>query len=176
MDLGSRKSIDEFVKEIKSRYQKIDYLINNAGVMMVPDRRTTADGFEMQMGINHIGHFYLTSQLWDLMKNTTDLRIVNVSSLAHKGFMGPKCALNFDNLNLEQGYSAQLAYQNSKLANVLFAQELAERLQKINPSARCVSLHPGVVDTELSRYLSEGKEWIFKLVHPLMSLFMKTAQ
>lgn len=100
LDLGSRKSIDEFVQEIKSRYQKVDYLINNAGVMMVPDRRTTADGFEMQMGTNHIGHFYLTSQLWELIKNTPDLRVVNVSSLAHKGFMGPKAIIDFENINL----------------------------------------------------------------------------
>lgn len=89
---------------------------------MVPDRRTTADGFEMQMGINHIGHFYLTYKLWELIRGVPDLRVINVSSRAHKGFMGPKAFIDFDNINLEHGYGAQIAYQNSKLANVLFAQ------------------------------------------------------
>lgn len=122
LDLGNKKSVDEFVSEITARYQKIDYLINNAGVMMIPDRRTTTDGFEMQMGVNHIGHFYLTYKLWNLIRDNPDLRVVNVSSLTHKGFMGPKAILDFDNLNLEKGYSPIAAYQNSKLANVLFAQ------------------------------------------------------
>ena len=83
VDLSSKKHIEEFVDEVKSKYSQIDYLINNAGIMMVPQRELTVDGFEMQMGTNHLGHFYLTFKLWDLLKKAKDLRIVNVSSMAH---------------------------------------------------------------------------------------------
>lgn len=83
LNLSSKKDIDSFVKAIKEKHTKIDFLINNAGIMMLPERKLTEDGFEMQMGTNHLGHFYLTYKLWDLLKGSDDLRIVNVSSSAH---------------------------------------------------------------------------------------------
>ena len=99
LDLASKKSIDEFVEQIYSRYNQVNYLVNNAGVMMIPKRKVTLDGFEMQMGVNHLGHFYLTAKLWNLLKAASDLRVVNVSSKAQDSFFSV-ASLDFDNFNL----------------------------------------------------------------------------
>lgn len=103
---------------------------------MIPERKETTDGFEMQFGINHLGHFYLTSKLWDMLKEAKDPRIINVSSKAHERVrLSPSKIVNFDwkNLNFDYDYDAQMAYSRSKLANVLFTQELARKLSDVLP-------------------------------------------
>ena len=124
LDLGDKKSVDnfyEFVKdELRNDENRIDYLINNAGVMAIPDRRLTRDGYEMTMGINHFGHFYLTYKLWDLVKESNSPRIINVSSSAH-GMNGYNYKIDLENIFFQNGgYTPWGVYGTSKLANILF--------------------------------------------------------
>jgi len=142
LDLTSLKSIRSFVEQFKSKRLPLHILINNAGVMMTPELKTQ-DGFELQMGTNHLGHFLLTNLLLDKIIETKG-RIVNLSSLAHVG-----AKLNLDNLMLENNYGSILAYSNSKAANILFTIELQRRLAGTGVEA--FSVHPGSVQSELSR-------------------------
>lgn len=128
-----------------SEESKLHILINNAGIMDCP-RMLTKDGFEMQIGVNHMGHFLLTLLLLDVLKATAPSRIVVVSSLAHR--FG---TIKQHDLNSEKSYSRKFAYAQSKLANVLFTRELAKRLTGSGVTVN--ALHPGVVDTELIRYM-----------------------
>ena len=106
--------------ELKNEENKIDYLINNAGVMAVPERRLTKDGYEMTMGINHFGHFYLTYKLWNLIHESNSPRIINLSSSAH-AMNGKDYQINMDNIFFQNGgYAPWTAYSASKLANILF--------------------------------------------------------
>lgn len=130
--------------------------------MALSERQTTKDGLEMQMGINHFGHFYLTKLLLDMMKGSAPARIVIVSSIAH--LFG---TIRRDNLQSEKYYSKWDAYYQSKLANVLFTRELAKRLNGTDVTAN--SLHPGVVQTELLSSLT----WVDRLLIP-PPIFMKT--
>lgn len=166
LDLGSLTSVNEFADEIVSSVEKIDYLINNAGVMSLPFT-LTVDGFESHIGINHFGHFLLTLRLLDLVKKADCARIVNVSSMA-----GKAGKLRFDDIHFSKGsYWSYTAYAQSKLANMLFTFELAQRLADTNVTAYAV--HPGVVDTPLYR-----NQWsISKVVMwPIKKLFMKTPE
>ncbi|XP_041447735.1 retinol dehydrogenase 13 [Drosophila obscura] len=147
LDLSSLDSIREFAAGFKKEQDKLHVLINNAGVMRCP-KALTKDGFEMQLGVNHMGHFLLTNLLLDVLKKSAPSRIVVVSSLAHT-----RGAINVDDLNSEKSYSEADAYSQSKLANVLFTRELAKRLEGTRVTVN--SLHPGVVDTEL------GRNWAF---------------
>ncbi len=115
---------------MKEQTDKIDILINNAGVMAIPERRLTTDGFEMQMGINHFGHFYLTSLLWDRLKKSEEFRVINVSSRAHKGLGFPKknLKIDFDDIGFTKGYTPGDSYGRSKAANILFTRELQRRI------------------------------------------------
>jgi NAD(P)-dependent dehydrogenase (short-subunit alcohol dehydrogenase family) len=144
---------------------RLDILVNNAGIMMCPNWRTK-QGFEMQFGVNHLGHFLLTNLLLDLMKKTSlpycTGRIVNVSSRAHYDF-----GINWSDINWEKSYSPIRAYAQSKLSNVLFTKELANRLKDTGIVA--VSLHPGVVRTELIRYMGDS---IFGLIPILYKIFL----
>ncbi|KAG8583667.1 hypothetical protein GDO81_008497 [Engystomops pustulosus] len=145
LDLASTKSIKEFAKNILKEEHHIDVLINNAAVMRCPHWKTE-DGFEMQFGVNHLGHFLLTNLLLDRLKESGQSRIINVSSLAH--IVGE---IDFQDLNWEKKkYDTKAAYCQSKLANVLFTNELAKRLQGTGVTVN--SLHPGVADTELGRH------------------------
>jgi len=146
VDLSSLESVKEFSKDINANEKTIDILINNAGVMMCP-KSTTKDGFEMQFGTNHLGHFLLTNLLLDRIKASQPSRIVNVSSRAHES----SARLDWDDLNSDGAYSPYGAYCKSKLANVLFTRELSKRLEGTAVTAN--SLHPGVVQTELWRHL-----------------------
>ncbi|XP_075469634.1 retinol dehydrogenase 12 isoform X2 [Ascaphus truei] len=141
--------------------KKIHILINNAGVMICPYSKTE-DGFEMQIGTNHFGHFLLTYLLLDLLKQSAPSRIVNVSSLAH--LFGK---INFDDLHSEKSYSSSLAYCQSKLANVLFTRELARRLQGAGVTVN--SLHPGSIHSELTRH-----SVILRNLWKVFSFFLKT--
>ncbi|XP_036390953.1 retinol dehydrogenase 12 [Megalops cyprinoides] len=144
LDLASLQSVRNLAKDILENEERLDILINNAGVMMCPKWRTE-DGFEMQFGVNHLGHFLLTNCLLDLLKRSTPSRIINVSSLAHE-----KGEIHFDDINLDKDYCPQKSYRQSKLANVLFSQELAAHLE--GTGVTVYSLHPGVIRTELGRH------------------------
>ncbi len=138
-DLGDLSSILEFSKKIHDKYKKIDILVNNAGFISL-DRQETNNGFERQFGINHLGHFLLTTSLIDLMDKGS--RIVVVASGAHKAGK-----IHFDDINLTKGYNVVKAYSQSKLANVLFTRELARRLKDKGITVNCC--HPGAVATNM---------------------------
>ena len=146
IDLASLDSVRKFADKILNSEPRLDILINNAGVMAC-DYQKTEDGFEMQFGTNHLGHFLLTMLLLDLIKKSAPSRIINVSSLGHSMGSGK---INFDDIHWEKTYSAWPAYYNSKLANVLFTRELSKRLEGSHVTAN--SLHPGAVRTELGRH------------------------
>lgn len=138
-DLGSMADIRRFTDEFKRLYHRVDVLINNAGVISL-NRRETADGIEEQFGVNHIGHFLLTLRLLDLM--VAGSRIVVVASGAHK--VGK---IQFEDYNLRNGFHVIKAYSQSKLANILFTRELAQRVADLGITVNC--LHPGAVATSM---------------------------
>jgi len=147
VDLADMKSIRDFSSAYLDSGRRLDILINNAGVMACP-QLTTKDGFELQLGVNHLGHFALTNQLLPLLQDPNrPSRIINLSSSAHT--FG---TINFADIMSRRSYQPWAAYGQSKLANVLFTYELARRLPK-TASCTANALHPGVVDTELARYL-----------------------
>ena len=139
LDMASLKSVRAFVKEFKAKYQRLDILLNNAGLMAIP-RQLTEDGFEMQLGVNHLGHFALTGLLLDVIRKTPGARIHNVSSSAN--WNG---SINFDDLMGEESYSRWGAYGQSKLANVFFTYELQKRLDAAGIDAVANTSHPGLV-------------------------------
>jgi NAD(P)-dependent dehydrogenase (short-subunit alcohol dehydrogenase family) len=153
LDLGDLDSVSAFVAGFKERYDRLDLLINNAGIMHPPYGQTK-QGFESQFGVNYLGHFALTGQLLDLIMHTEGARIVTVSSMAHR--FG---AINFDNLNAEEKYRANVAYGQSKLANLLFTYELQRRLEvsgngtagRDTAGRDTVASHPGWTATNLQQ-------------------------
>ncbi|MGK0316444.1 MAG: NAD(P)-dependent dehydrogenase (short-subunit alcohol dehydrogenase family), partial [Saprospiraceae bacterium] len=147
LDLNSLKSVQAFADGIKVSYTRLDILINNAGVMMCPYSKTE-DGFETQMGVNHLGHFALTGHLMPLLRSTKDARIVVTSSVAHKSG-----DINFDDINWEnRDYKTTQAYGDSKLANLYFAYELSKKLKDELNAPMVISSHPGWTKTELDRH------------------------
>jgi NAD(P)-dependent dehydrogenase (short-subunit alcohol dehydrogenase family) len=143
LDLASLTSVRSFAGIFMQTHARLNMLINNAGVMAIP-RRATADGFEMQFGTNHLGHFALTGLLLPLVLKTPAARIVTVSSGAHQ--FG---RMNFDDLQGKRSYKKWTAYGQSKLANLLFAYELQRRLSAAGSSAISVAAHPGYAATNL---------------------------
>jgi NAD(P)-dependent dehydrogenase (short-subunit alcohol dehydrogenase family) len=143
LDLASLASVRAFAEAFLSRHRELHLLCNNAGVMALPHRRT-ADGFEMQLGTNHLGHFALTGLLLERLLATSGARVVNVSSGAHR--FG---RIRFDDLHFERGYRKWAAYGQSKLANLLFTSELQRRLEAARASLLCVACHPGWAATNL---------------------------
>ena len=146
LDLASLKSVKEFADRFRNKYDRLDLLINNAAVMMPPYSKTE-DGFELQFGTNHLGHFALTGHLLDLLLKAPGARIVNVSSVAHRWG-----GINFDDLNWESKYDKMGSYGQSKLANLLFTYELQRRLTKAQANVICTAAHPGWTATDLQRY------------------------
>lgn len=145
----------------------MDLLINNAGVMRCP-RTLSTDGIELQLATNHLGHFLLTHLLLDKLKSSAPSRVVTVSSVAHL-----RGSINFADLNSEQSYDPAVAYDQSKLANVLFTKKLARELQ--GTDVICSAVHPGVVNTEIGRHMSLYKSWLAMLfLRPLVWLTLKT--
>jgi len=140
MDLASLQSVRAAAAELLERWDRLDVLINNAGVIL-SGRQLSPEGYELTLATNHLGHFLLTDLLLDRLKASAPSRIVNVSSTAHRGAR----SMGFDDLHSEKSYSAMGAYNRSKLANVLFTRELARRLEGSGVSAFAV--HPGVVRT-----------------------------
>src|SRR5260221_1294101 len=146
LDLTSLESIRAAAGELRARHPRIDLLINNAGVMLTP-RQTTRDGFELQLGTNHLGHFALTGLLLEQMLPVPGSRVVTVSSLAHR----IRARIDFDDLQGERSYSRVAAYSQSKLANLMFTYELQRRLSGAGTTV-AVAAHPGLAATELARY------------------------
>jgi NAD(P)-dependent dehydrogenase (short-subunit alcohol dehydrogenase family) len=145
LDLGSLDSIRSAAADLRAAHPRIDLLINNAGVMYTP-KRTTADGFELQFGTNHLGHFALTGLLLDRMLPVAGSRVVTVSSTGHR----IRAAIHFDDLQWAHSYSRVAAYGQAKLANLMFTYELQRRLASLGTTV-AVAAHPGVSNTELTR-------------------------
>lgn len=144
IDLANLSSIKAFALRMTSRGQPINLLINNAGVMTPPKRLETADGFELQFGTNHLGHFALTAQLLPLLCKTADARVVTVSSVANR-----EGTIHFDDLQFTSSYAPMKAYGQAKLANLMFALELQRQSEKHGWGIMSVAAHPGVSRTNL---------------------------
>jgi len=143
LDLSDLESVCSFCEGVVASYKSLDFLFNNAGVMALPYRQTK-QGFEMQLGTNHLGHFALTGRLLPLWKAAPAARLITTSSIVHK--MG---RINFDNLDGQKGYNPWTAYAQSKLANLLFAYELDRKLKASGSSALSLASHPGMSYTNL---------------------------
>ena len=159
-DLSDPRQIRRLAAEVKAKYSRLHTLVNNAGAYN-GKRMITADGYEMTFAVNHLGYFLLTVELLDLLKSSAPARIVNVASEAHRN-----SHINFDDLNLENGYSGWKAYAQSKLANVLFTRELARRLEGTGVTANC--MHPGFVGTNIFSNVRGVGGMIMRLITPFM--------
>lgn len=168
LNLTSLESIRKFAEEFKLNYSRLDILLNNAGIMMVPEAKTE-DGFERQLGTNHLGHFALTGLLIDNLVQTAGARVVNISSNAH--YTGE---IDFDNLFYDHGgYSPMGAYSQSKLANLLFTYELQRRLDAQGAGTMALAAHPGISATGLAdHFVNEHFTW---LVSGVMKLIFQRA-
>ena len=144
VDLASLASIEAFGTRLRQGWDRVDLLVNNAGVMTPPARRVTEDGFELQLGTNHLGHFALTAHLLPLLRNGAGPRVVTVSSVAARSG-----AFRFDDLQSERGYDAMAAYGQSKLACLVFALELQRRSDAGGWGIQSTAAHPGISRTDL---------------------------
>jgi NAD(P)-dependent dehydrogenase (short-subunit alcohol dehydrogenase family) len=166
LDLGSLASIRTAAATFLADHGRLDILVNNAGIMMTPEG-VTADGFELQLGTNHLGHFALTGLLLDALLATPDARVVTIASLAHENG-----TMNFDNLMFEHGgYSPMAAYGRSKLANLLFAYELQRRLTAHGSTMKSVAAHPGLAATNLGDHFFQ--RWYLRPAKPVLSALIQ---
>ncbi|XP_064599849.1 retinol dehydrogenase 13-like [Liolophura sinensis] len=170
LDLASLESVRQFARETLAAEKDIHILLNNAGIMMCPNWKSV-EGYEMQFATNHLGHFLLTNLLLEKIKKSAPSRIINVSSRAHI-----RGQINFDDINFQKEYHPRLAYSQSKLANVLFTRELSRRLEGTGVTVN--ALHPGMVNTELARHMSEAgyHMWALYPLYPLLMLVSKTPE
>jgi len=163
-DFSIQKEIRKAADEITSRYKKIDILINNHG-FIAPERWETVDGLESTFGVNHIGYFLFTNLLLDNLKAARNGRIINVASDAHRaGEFEP------ENLQLQENFSPMRAYGNSKLFNILFTKELAEKVKDTKVTVNC--LHPGVIGSNFGK----SGNWLVRTFWALGSIFMKSSK
>jgi len=169
LDLTDLSSIHNFAVQFKKQFKQLNILLNNAGIMMVP-YGLTKDGFELQIGTNHLGHFALTGLLLDVLKSTPTSRVVNVSSMAHKSGI-----MDFENLLFENGkdYSPMKAYGRSKLSNLLFTYELQRFFEKNKIDCMAIAAHPGVSDTNL--FVHASPKWAMNLLRPLILMMIQPA-
>jgi NAD(P)-dependent dehydrogenase (short-subunit alcohol dehydrogenase family) len=144
LDMADLESIKSFAEAFVAGGRKLDLLINNAGVMGFPTRNATAQGFEAQFGTNHLGHFALTGELMPALLKTPGSRVVTVASIAHKGGR-----MRYEDPNWERAYDPRKAYQQSKLANILFGLELDRRLKRAGAHVSSILAHPGVATTNI---------------------------
>jgi NAD(P)-dependent dehydrogenase (short-subunit alcohol dehydrogenase family) len=144
LDLGSLASVREFAAALVAKGKPLDVLINNAGIQPISERRTSADGFELTFGIGHFGHYVLTGLLLPLLNKARAPRVVTVSSMVHG-----RGRLDWNDLQMEKGYEAQRAYNQTKLANLLFAREFQRRIDKAGGKIRSIAVHPGVARTAI---------------------------
>ncbi|CAF1019489.1 unnamed protein product [Rotaria sordida] len=175
LDTSSLQSVRECATRLRKHLPRIDVLINNAGVLTQSNEKSI-DGFEIHFATNYLGHFLLTNLLLDLLKKAPSARIINVAALAHQFF---NCQIHWDDINLEKtSYKAFYAYARSKLANIMFTNELAKRLKGTNITAN--SLHPGLVHTEFIRYAGSRYEKILyiieQLITPILWIFIKSSE
>jgi NAD(P)-dependent dehydrogenase (short-subunit alcohol dehydrogenase family) len=173
IDLSNLREVREFAKHFQKQYNKLDLLINNAGIMMSP-YKATQEGFENQLATNYLGHFALTGLLMPLLTNTPGSRVVTLSSLsykwAHIRFDDLRARKGyFDDSDARKGYSRRKAYGQSKRACLIFAYELQRRLLAASYSTLSVAAHPGLSKTNLDQYFPA-------LIRPLGSLFLQPAQ
>jgi len=164
LDQGDLASVTA-AADLVAEEDRLDVLVNNAGIMM-PPRELTADGFESQFGVNHLGTFALTCRLLDKLAATDGSRVVVTSSIAHRAG-----TIHFDDIEASEKYSAQDRYQQSKLANLLFMYELDRRLRAAGSTTITVGCHPGIANTELSRYLPR----LITFAAPLFGVFFNSA-
>jgi NAD(P)-dependent dehydrogenase (short-subunit alcohol dehydrogenase family) len=169
VDLMDLSSVKEFAVAFNKNYDRLDVLLNNAGIMMAP-YSLTKDGFESQMGTNHLGHFALTGLLIDIIRKTPKSRVVTISSNAHK-----YGRIDFSNLLFEQGrhYNPLRAYSRSKLCNLLFTYELQRRFDATGIDSISVAAHPGVANTHLGRYIES--KFLVKILLPIWKMMTQTA-
>jgi len=163
IDTSSLVEVKKFAKHFQSHFDRLDLLINNAGIMMSP-YEITEDGFENQLATNFLGHFALTGRLLPLLKSTSGSRVVSLSSKSYKW-----AEIQFDDLHFNTGYSKRKAYGQSKRACLMFAYELQRRLSAAGYNTISVAAHPGLSNTELDRYFP-------KLIRPLGALFLQSAE
>ena len=166
LDLSDLESVRTFAETFSSRFDSLDLLINNAGVMTPPYAKTK-DGFELQFGSNHLGHFALTGLLLPLLLRTENSRVVTLSSLAHRN-----ASVDFGNLDGSKGYKAMKFYGQSKLANLMFATELDRRLKQHGRSTTSIACHPGISSTNLFKLGGREMPRIFK---GLMNRYLQPA-
>lgn len=149
LDLSNLTSVREFAYKINTDESRLDLLVNNAGVM-IPPASKTVDGFELQMGVNFVGHFALTGHLFDLLESTKDSRVVTLSSIAHQN-----ASINFDNFRLEADYEPWREYGQSKLADIILMLEFHKRLQAKGCQLASLAAHPGFSKTDLQKNMDE---------------------
>lgn len=169
LDLASLNSIRQFAARFKAKYNRLDILLNNAGIMITP-YGLTEDGFEQQIGVNHLGHFALTGLLFDLLKSTPDARVVTISSNAHKAGSMPFKNFMFDD---GEGYKPFKSYARSKLCNLLFAYELQRRINQTVYDIRSLGAHPGGAKTDLGRHVEDRKST--KIIMNVMGKVIQSA-
>ncbi len=162
LDLSNLESVRNFAKKFKERYTKLDVLVNNAGILVYSGKKNEV-GVELQFATNHLGHFLLTNLLFELMPDNHASRIVALSSLAHKG-----AKIHFDDLNCEKTDDSDAAYGQSKLANLMFADELDRRLKKSGKKIIALAVHPGGSDSGLFDEMSRIKYYTFKILSPFI--------
>ena len=168
LDLNSLESVTDFANSMLGRLEHLDCLVNNAGIMM-PPYQLTKDGFESQLGVNHLGHFALTGRLLPLLQQTANSRVVSVSSIASNAGK-----FNFDDLHYKNTkYNSMLAYGRSKLANLLFGYELDRKLKTQNSSTISLVVHPGTTTSNLMHYLTENR--FINLMKPFSDLYTQSA-
>ncbi|WP_235299504.1 oxidoreductase [Portibacter marinus] len=166
LDLAKKSSIEAFVSEFESKHDRLDLLINNAGIMMPPYGETDF-GYERQWGVNYLAHFYLTGLLFPILKKTEEARIVTLSSLAHQNGK-----IYFDDVNRKDNYDRNEAYRQSKVACLIFAYELNRRLDQNGMSQKSLGAHPGVAITNL---LDDGP-WYIKALAPFFKWMLHSVE
>jgi len=170
VDLANLTSVAEFAAQLRREQDSLDILINNAGVMNPPQRRTTNDGFELQFGTNYLGHFVLTAHLLPLLKRGQRPRVITVSSIAAR--MG---AIDFDDLQAERSYTPMRVYSQSKLACLMFALELSRRSRLAGWGIESVAAHPGVTRTDLIANGAAGQLTMHTMVRRLLWFLFQPA-
>lgn len=165
LDLSSLKSVKQFADTILEKHRQLDILINNAGVANLPESKT-AEGYELQFGVNFLGHFALTGYLYPLLKKTKGSRIVTLSSMGYE-----RAIIDFENLRSEKSYDPLREYRQSKLANLLFSLELQRRITTKGEQVLSIAAQPGANNTDLLRYstkeeIAAGKERIGDFMEP----------
>lgn len=163
LDLSDLNSVREFAQQFSKKHQRLDILINNAGVM-TNSEQTNAANIELQFATNHLGHFVLTSLLIDHMPDDTRSRIVSLSSVAHKS-----AKIHFNDINCKNAKGFGVAYGQSKLACLMFGDELNRRLNKSGSKIRSLSVHPGISDTGLFDGMSWIQSFLLKVLGPFLT-------